>query len=194
MKQTLSHIANLSTGIYSKPDILPDTLYLQGNHFSETGLFDPSVKPQLRLTNKYKKHLLQQDDILFAAKGLNNFAVVYNNSIGQAVASSSFIVIRILEKYKNQVLPAYLAWFINNNKQVEVFHSAKVNSTIPSISIKQLSQLEINLPDIQTQKLVGDIQKLRLKEKEIIKGLEFLKDQLTQEILLKATKRNQYEN
>ena len=76
MNHILAHIANLFTGIYAQPDILTDTLYLQGNHFSETGSFAPAVKPQLKMVNKYVKHLLQNDDILFAAKGLNNFAMI----------------------------------------------------------------------------------------------------------------------
>ena len=189
MKISLNHIASLSTGIYAQPDILADTLYLQGNHFSETGSFNPSVKPSLKLTNKYEKHLLQNDDILFAAKGLNNFAVVYHNSIGRAVASSSFIVIRISELNKNLILPEYLAWYINNSKQVSVFHRAKATTTIPSISISQLSHLEINIPDRHTQGIITSIQHLRSKEKKIIKKLEFLKDQLNHEILLNATKK-----
>lgn len=189
MKQLLKHIATLSTGIYATPDILADTLYLQGNHFSETGFFDTSVRPQLKLTNKYEKHLLQNDDILFAAKGLNNFAVVYHNSIGQAVASSSFIVIRLTGQYKQEVLPEYLVWYINNSKQIPVFHKIKATTTIPSISISQLSELEVNIPNKSTQELVVNFQQLREKERETIRRLEFLKDQLTQEILLKAIKK-----
>ena len=189
MTHTLQHIANLFTGIYAQPDILADTLYLQGNHFSETGSFDPSVKPQLKMANKYVRHLLQNDDILFAAKGLNNFAVVYHNSIGQAVAASSFIVLRLSMDFKTRVLPEYLAWYINNSKQIPILHKAKATTTIPSISIAQLSQLEINVPDIPTQQLVMEFQQLRGKEKEVIERLEFLKDQLTQEILLKAIKK-----
>jgi restriction endonuclease S subunit len=189
LSHPLEYITNLFTGIYAQPGILADTLYLQGNHFSETGSFDPAVKPQLKMANKYVRHLLQNDDILFAAKGLNNFAVVYHNSIGQAVASSSFIVLRLSREFKTKVLPEYLAWYINNSKQIPILHKAKATTTIPSISIAQLSQLEINVPDIPTQQLVMEFQQLRGKEKETIKRLEFLKDQLTQEILLKAIKK-----
>lgn len=189
MKTNLSHIATLSTGIYAQSDILADTLYLQTNHFSETGAFDTSVKPHIKITNKYEKHLLQNDDILFAAKGFKNFAIVYHSSIGQAVASSSFIIIRILGQFREQILPDYLAWYINNSKAISVFHKEKASSTVPSISITQLSELEIDIPTIPTQELIIDFQKLRINEKETIKRLEFLKDQLTQELLLKATKK-----
>ncbi len=189
MKIILEHIAILSTGIYAQPDILADTLYLQGNHFYETGSFDQSVKPQLKLSDKHEKHMLQNNDILFAAKGLNNFAVCYHNSIGQAVASSSFIVIRIAPEYRNQVIPEYIVWYINNSKQVTVFHKTKATTTIPSISIAQLSQLEIDIPDRAAQDLIVQVQQLRDKEKQTIKRLAFLKDKLTQQTLLKASKK-----
>lgn len=189
MKRLLKHIATLSTGIYAKPDILADTLYLQGNHFSEFGFFDSSVRPQLKLAENYEKHLLQNDDILFAAKGLNNFAVVYHNSIGQAVASSSFIVIRLSGRYKHEILPEYLAWYINNSKQVPIFHKLKATTTIPSISIAQLLELELNIPSKTIQKQVVNFQQLREKEKDITRRLELLKDQLTHETLLKAIKK-----
>jgi restriction endonuclease S subunit len=189
LRTTLEHITILSTGIYAQPDILADTLYLQGNHFSETGTFDQSVKPQLKLSDKHQRHLLQNDDVLFAAKGLNNFAVCYRNTIGQAVASSSFITIRIAPEFKNRVIPEYIAWYINNSKQITIFHKTKATTTIPSISIAQLSQLEIDIPDRTVQELIVEVQQLRDKEKQTIKRLVFLKDKLTQQTLLKASKK-----
>lgn len=175
--------------MYAQPDILADTLYLQGNHFTTSGDLAASVKPQIKLSDKHRRHLLQNDDLLFAAKGLNNFAVVYHNSIGQAVASSSFIIIRLENQYRQLVLPEYLAWYINNSKQIDIFHKAKATTTIPSISISQLSQLEINIPEISTQELILNIQRLRSKENEIITQLEFLKDLLTKALLLNAAKK-----
>jgi restriction endonuclease S subunit len=189
LKTILDHIAILSTGIYAQPDSLTDTLYLQSNHFSETGSFDLTVKPQIKISDKHQKHLLQNDDVLFAAKGLNNFAVCYHNSIGQAVASSSFIIIRVSPNFKKLIIPEYLAWYINNSKQVTIFHKTKATTTIPSISIAQLSQLEIDIPEKAVQESIVEIQRLRDKEKQTIKRLTFLKDKLTQQTLLKASKK-----
>ena len=61
--------------------------------------------------------------------------------------------------------------------------------SIPSISIKQLDDLEITIPLIKTQELVVKYQQLHEKERAIAKKLITLKDQLTQEILLKAVKK-----
>ena len=189
MKHLLEHITTLSSGIYSQPDIIADTMYLQANHFTEKGFFDVSTKPQLKLTEKNVKHLLKNDDILFAAKGLNNFAVVYHNSIGRAVASSSFIIIRIVDDFKTKLIPEYLAWCLNNHKQVAVLHQLKTTTTIPSISIAQLSQLEIHIPDIQKQQQVLKIQELYNREQQVEKKIMHLKKIQLQEILLQAIKK-----
>ena len=65
MKTLLNNIATLSTGVYAQPDIIADTYYLQANHFINNYQFDNSVKPYLKLENKYEKHLLNNGDILF---------------------------------------------------------------------------------------------------------------------------------
>lgn len=191
MRTQLGHITNLSTGIYAKPDFSADTLYLQANHFSEMGFVNGSVKPLLQLSNKYEKHLLGDNDILFAAKGFNNFAVVYHKTIGQAVASSSFIIIRVVDQYKPLVLPEFLVWYLNNNKEVEIFHKAKAASTVPSISISQLSELSINIPDVKTQKQIITLQNLRMKEKHLISKIEELKDKQIQSLLLLKTAKDE---
>ena len=94
-----------------------------------------------------------------------------------------------MDKYQQQILPEYLAWFINNSKEIKIFHKQKATTTIPSISISQLSDLEIAVPSLSKQKLVVDIQQLRDRESDAVRKLESLKDQLTQQTLLKAIKK-----
>ena len=184
MRKHLSDIAELQSGLFAKPDIHPDTLYLQGIHFNQFGEFDPEVKPFLKAEQKNPKHLLQEGDVLFAAKGINNFAVVYNRHLGKAVASSSFIVIRLID---DTVTPEYLAWFLSNDPNVKSFHK-QLGTTIPSISIEKLSTLEIEIPTLETQQDIVHVQFLRNREKQILIDLETHKDTLIKHHLLTAAK------
>ena len=162
-------------------------LYLQSIHFDHFGVFDTTVAPQLNLNNKLEKHLLKDGDLLFAAKGLNNFAVVYNNGIGKAVASSSFIVIKINEENKQTIQPDYLAWFLTHHKQIKLMHQQQLGTTIPSIGMKQLAELEINIPPIEVQKKIVAVHQLREKEKELTTRIEEWKDKQIQLLLSNAT-------
>jgi len=187
LKTLLENIAKLQSGLYAQPDIQADTLYLQGVHFDQFGEFNREVKPQLKLNDKIERHLLQPEDVLFAAKGLNNFAVVYHTDLGKAVASSSFIIVRLHQEYCEQVLPDYLAWYLTNNPGVKLFHK-QLGTTIPSISIEKLSKLEIEFPSLEQQHRIVAIQKLRNHEKQLVFQLEQQKDYLIKQTLLTAAK------
>jgi len=143
----------------------------------------------LKLNNKLEKHLLKEGDLLFAAKGLNNFAAVYHSGIGNAVASSSFIIIKVREEEKQNIQPDYLAWFITHNKQIKIMHEQQLGTTIPSISMKQLGELEIDIPSIAIQKKIIAIHQLREKEKKLTARVEEWKDKQVQILLSTATKK-----
>lgn len=187
MKFQLSDIAKLQSGLFAQPDIQADTLYLQGVHFDEFGHFDTDVKPQLKSDSKIERHLLQENDILFAAKGLNNFAVVYKRSTGQAVASSSFIIVRLPDDEHPEVVPEYLAWYLSHHPEVKLFHK-QLGTTIPSISISKLGTLEVDIPTIEQQNRIVAIQQLRNQEKQLVRELEQKKDNFIKHQLLTATK------
>jgi len=182
----LQNIAKLQSGLYSKPDIAADTLYLQANHFNNSGQVDALLKPQIKITGKNEKHLLQDEDVLFVAKGTKNYGVVYKKDIGRSVASSSFIVIRIQETYKNQVLPEYLAWYLTNTPYFREYHQRQLGTTIPSISIKKLNELEIDLPTMDKQKRIVEISKLREREKVLVHKMDDLRDREIKQLLLKT--------
>ena len=143
----------------------------------------------MKLNNKLEKHLLKEGDLLFAAKGLNNFAAVYHSGIGNAVASSSFIIIKVREEEKQNIQPDYLAWFITHNKQIKIMHEQQLGTTIPSISMKQLGELEIDIPSIAIQKKIIAIHQLREKEKKLTARVEEWKDKQVQILLSTATKK-----
>lgn len=186
MRVKLSDIAHFQSGVYAKPGIDPDILYLQSVHFSNFGEFNSSVRPVLKRDYGLTNHLLNEGDILFAAKGLNNFAVVYQKTIGQAVASSSFIVLRINSKYGSSISPEFLAWLLSHDKQVKLLHSKQLGTTIPSISIAQLKEITITIPPVDVQHKIVAVQKLHEKEIQISERLAECRQKQVQHLLSKA--------
>ncbi len=113
MKIVLGHIATIQTGIFAKPHSKGKIAYLQVKHFNKDYQLGASIHSYVKNHAVADKHLLIQGDILFAAKGTNNFATCYNNDIA-AVASTSFFVIRLNDIFQNKILPEFLAWHINH--------------------------------------------------------------------------------
>lgn len=158
-------------------------MYLQAKHFDEFGQLLSALYPDLMAEGISEKHLLKHGDILFAAKGTKNFAAVYENYNQEAVASTSFFVIRLTDK---KVLPEYLAWFLNSFPTQTLLKGQAIGTSIASISKVVLEELEISIPNIETQKTVLQITKLRNREKALKQEIETLREKQIQQQIINA--------
>jgi restriction endonuclease S subunit len=136
---------------------------------SSNGLTRISSKP---IRNPY---FLQRNDILLVSRGTGYgsfrasvFAVDDNNII----ASSSVHVIRVTNV---MVLPKYLCLFLNSVEgQKKISEKITGGSSIQSILLKNLSDLEIMIPSAHIQKTIIALhenlveqEKIRIRKKEI---------------------------
>lgn len=173
-----------SIGAYLKPDLQGDVLYLQVQHFNANKEFLHPSNPLVKKTPKTERHLLQEGDVVFAAKGFNIFAAVYHVEDGPVIASSSFMVLRL--KRQPLLTPDYLAWFLNTSPQISKLHKSKTTTTIPSISIKDLDEVQIPVPPLHIQETIVAVSNLKKKQEAIERRLQELKSVLNKQTLLKA--------
>lgn len=185
MKAELKQITNIQTGVFAKPIQKGEIVYLQAKHFDEGGELTETLYPDLELDSKIEKHLLKKGDILFAAKGSKNFAALYENDEMPAVASTSFFVVRLIDK---NVLPGYLTWFLNHPTTQSLLKRQAKGSSIASISKVVLSELEIPIPSIQKQELILQIFKLRNRERNLKHQIEKLRENEIQNLLINSIK------
>ncbi len=185
MKSLINDIAQIQTGLFAKPAGVGELVYLQSKHFDENGQLHSVLYPDLRADGISEKHLLKEGDVLFAAKGAKNFATVFENHNEPSVASTSFFVIR--PTFDN-VLPHYLAWFLNNHTTQALLKVQARGTSIPSISKQVLEQLELPIPELNIQKAIVAITKLRNQEKSLKQQIESLKEKQIQQIILNAIK------
>ena len=176
MKKALKHIASIQTGALLKTVSAGEIVYLQAKHFDENGMLNQLLHPDLNSAEISEKHLLREDDVLFAAKGAKNFAACYDNKNQPAVASTSFFVIRIQGNLKDKILPQFLSWAINHPVSQKYLKANAIGSSIASISKVVLAELEISIPDLQTQKAILKIAELRNREKKLKQEIEMLKE------------------
>lgn len=186
MRTYLKHITSITTGIYAKPDPIGQVKYLQVNHFNDVGKVFQLPFPELELNDKTAKHLLKEDDILFAAKGSRNFATRVTDGFGMAVASSTFFVIRLTGQAKTNILPEFLVWSINHPNNLNFLKGGASGTSVPSIPKSVLEELELFIPPLHAQELILQIHDLRLQEKELKAKIELLKEKQIQQSLLNA--------
>ena len=187
MKITLSHIASIQTGIFAKTVSFGEVIYLQAKYFNEQGELHSTLHPNLKADRLTEKHLLKEGDVLFAAKGTKNFAAWYGSLIAgvastniPAVASTSFFVIRLFENFADKMLPEFLVWYINHPDSQKYLKGRAIGTSIVSISKSVLEELEISIPNLQTQRAILKITQLRNNEKKLVQQIETLKEQQIQ--------------
>jgi len=187
LKAALSHIATIQAGVFAQPEKQGDIFYLQAKHFNEEGSLNQLLYPELKVSRKIEKFLLQDGDILFAAKGAKNFAVVYQYKFGPAVASQTFLVARLNRDFRSVILPEYLAWFINNPQSLNKLKAAATGTSIQLISSSVFKDMEVDVPSIEKQRKILKIYELRAKEINLQMQVQALREILIQTQLLNAT-------
>ncbi|WKZ77527.1 MAG: restriction endonuclease subunit S [Candidatus Kapaibacterium sp.] len=185
MKTLIKDIAIIQTGLFAKPAGIGELVYLQSKNFDEYGQLHSELHPDLVADGISEKHLLKDGDVLFAAKGTKNFAAVFENHNEPSVASTSFFVIRPSDK---KVLPHYLAWFLNSHTTQTLLKGQAIGTSIPSISKQVLENLEITIPNIETQQAILQITNLRNKEKSLKQKIETLREKQIQQQIINAIK------
>lgn len=188
MHAQIKGIATVQSGIYQKEFPDGDVIYLQVNDFEDTILKEKQLNPSLLYAENLDGHLLEEGDLLFAAKGTSNFCALYHDETRKVVASSAFFVIRI--KDKDSLLPNFLYWYLNHPAILALLQSQAVGSSIPSITKRMLEELEINLPDKERQLKIVEISRLHQQEKRLRRSIAEKRDLLLHASLYTIIKPN----
>jgi restriction endonuclease S subunit len=183
LKKPLGDVAVIQSGIYAQPDVSGNVIYLQAKYFQENRYLDERVRPDLKLDSSVEKHLLREGDILFAAKGGNNFAVVIRNKMGPCVASSTFMVLKV-DQHNPVILPDFLAWQLNHPKIQVKLKALAIGSNLLSISKAALEKVIIDIPPLSIQSTILAINELREREKQLKNQIEALREQQMFQLLL----------
>lgn len=167
--EKLFNLCNLSFGHYLKSTQDKGISYLQVKNFSDDGEHLDNVENFVQEKNVKESLLLEQDDILFVSKGMRFFAYKYETSIGAAIASSIFYIIKVKA---DLILADYLVCILNHPKSMSYFNGVSAGSSIPSIRKKELLDFEIPLPSKVEQEKIINIYKLHKKQQKIVTELK----------------------
>lgn len=131
--------------------------------------------------NRFKpEHYLKKDDVLFCARGVNNYALIIDEDIKNTIAISQFFIIRTK---KEVLLPAYLAWYLGQQEAVAHFKANTLMSTVPLINTKAIKSIKIPVPAIEKQKTIAEIYRLKENERELMEQIINKKEKMLNEIL-----------
>ena len=182
-KARLQDIAGILSGVYLKSSPNGEIACLQVKD-----LLMPS--PQTTATRidyvpKLGNYLLKKGDILFAGKGTTYLCVVFNLDL-PAVPSTTLYSIRL---HSSIISPDYLCWYLNHPSVVAAIKTAQAGTGTPLIHKPTLENLEIIIPDQETQRLIVELSTLQKREKEILEAIAEKRMQVTNQILINELKK-----
>lgn len=149
---------------------------------------DKPINLELSLTTSIEipnqKFILQEGDILFRGRGTVCASVLMPKHKKTTIAASPLIFIR---PDKQHILPSYLNWVLNSSLAHSFFSKLAQGSSIRSIGIKELLELEIPLPSLIEQDQIVRVSDCFNKERLLSKRLAEKKETLLTNLLLKNT-------
>jgi restriction endonuclease S subunit len=117
-------------------------------------------------SEKFNSRLfLEKGDVLFVAKGSNNFAIEYHLNLAKTIASSAFFVLR---PDHTKIIPAYLAWYINQSPVQQFLKENSTGTYVPNINKSTLEGITVIVPPSDVQEKIVAIDKLRKKEQLLV--------------------------
>ena len=178
----LSQITSITSGINERRNPQGSIYYLSASDFVAPHTLDKLLAPSIMPSSKLEKHFLNKGDVLILSKGHHGFVAHSYQAVKQpAVASSIFMVLRNVSP---TVLPEYIAWYINLKSTQSKLINFSRGSALPAINKSILSELKIQVPDLETQKKIVKLDHLKKSETNIIEQLDQLKT-VELEIILK---------
>ncbi|MBN1365690.1 MAG: restriction endonuclease subunit S [Syntrophaceae bacterium] len=191
----LKETADVYVGYQAKTRIHEDA---NGSHFLVQGRdIDQSLhlkdkifirfNPEIKIEN----YLLNKGDILFQARGADNYACLIHKKIPNTIAAGSFYIIRT---NKPEIHPAYLAWWLNLPHVQKSFQSIRSGTLISYVSIKALSEIEIPIPHYSIQTKIARVFELWKKEENLVKIIQDSRKALIQAACQKSVKKSTKEN
>lgn len=187
-KTTLKDLADIQVGYQARGRILElssgEFRLIQGRDFDDQRQLHVESLASFKPERKPEPYMVREGDILFQARGTENFAAYIESRLEKTLASGSFYIVRV--KSEQRILPQYLAWWLNQRHPQNFFKAEASGTWMSFISKSVLSRVGLPVPDLDTQKKIRETIALWGKERQLSSRLAELRGQLVESVTCKA--------
>lgn len=188
----LSEIARVSGGYTFRGAVRNrvegDSFVLQAKDIEEGIVIDENIDlPRVEMDGKGDKSVVLPGDILITNRSSQTgsfAATLSSDSTRRIVASISLHIIRL---DSDQVLPEYLVSFFNSSHGQQALQAITTGAVVQSLSIKELRELRISIPDISIQQAIVGLNNIsQSQQRLLLKKMNMIKS-ITNSAITKAT-------
>ncbi|MFN3890748.1 MAG: restriction endonuclease subunit S [Beijerinckiaceae bacterium] len=165
----LTDACTIHTGYTARGRLEPTSaggvLAIQLRDISPAGLVDPERLMRVQLEDLADRYFVRAGDVVFRSRGERNTASALDERLQEPALA--VLPLMVLRPKHNVVTPAYLAWAINQPPAQRHFDIAARGTNIRMIPRSSLDDLELDVPDIETQERIVAIDALAEREREL---------------------------
>ena len=140
-------------------------LAIQLRDISPEGAVDPRQLSRVQLDNLADRYFVRAGDVVFRSRGERNTASALDERLREPALA--VLPLMVLRPKPDVVVPEYLAWAINQPSAQRHFDAAARGTNIRMIPRSSLDDLELDVPDIETQRRIVAIDAMAEREREL---------------------------
>jgi hypothetical protein len=184
--KTLSQVCSILTGFTARgrlePALHDGVLVLQLRDITQDGSITSEGLTRIQLDDVPDRYLVRTGDVVFRSRGERNTAAV----VGEPFTEPALVVLPLMILRPNTQLlsGAYLAWAINQDPAQRHFEVAAQGTGLRMVSRASLAELEIAIPDIDTQRRILQLSDLAEREQELTQQLTLKRHGLIHRLLI----------
>jgi len=187
-KATIKDIVDIQIGYQFRGKIEPSAegVYsvIQIRDINEQKELVSSNVTKVELDRDVDQYKVKKGDVLFLSKGNHNYALTVIEDLENTIAASYFFILSIKS---SQVLPEYLAWYINQAPaQHYLYKLARRGSHMPMIPKSAFLDMPVETPPIEIQKTIVELSKLEKREQKLLSEIAEKRKLLITAAALKA--------
>lgn len=183
----IGEIANIQTGYQFREKVEADPGgnigVLQIKDIPDRRRLTPESIDRVKFDKPYAAYLVRRGDVLFLSRGHKQFAVAIEHDLGDTIASGYFYILHIDPA---QILPAYLAWYLNQQPMLDQYKQLAKGTHMPFVSMAEFRELEVPIPPLAIQDRIVALAALADQEQSLLTQLAEKRAHLVQSISLTA--------
>lgn len=184
--QLLKDIASIRSGYLFQGGVEPDAggqyQVVQLSDVSAEGVLADNLK-RISMPDLKPAHLIEKGDVLFVSRGTRKRAVSISENLSNLIATSQFFILHLND---TNLLPEYLAWYLNQKPAQRFIEEHSGGSSVSLINRNELGELPVHIPLPEQQQRIIHIYSLYLREKQLMNQIQEKRQLLIENLLLKT--------
>ncbi len=189
MRTTIKEIADVQIGYQSRGKIKTDETgnwrIIQIKDIDEDNKLDTEHVYRITPKSPPEKYQVTNRDVLFISKGSRNVATAIDRDINYFIAAGYFFILR--PKFNN-ILPEYLAWYINQKPAQDFIKQNKRGTRMPVMPKGVFQKLKVDIPTMETQEAIIRLNELRREEARLVAEIQEKRSAMVNAMCLRAAR------